>query len=180
MAMAARQMAGSGPAAGRPIVAGYASLFNLPDSGGDVVMPGAFAKSLARRSAAGIRMLWQHDPARPIGRWLNFGEDRNGLWVTGRLTAGVSTAEDLARLIADKALDGLSIGFRTVRATSDPRRGIRLIHEIDLWEVSLVTFPMHPRARLVMGGPGGGEGGTRAALVRRLDEAARTMLLSMS
>ena len=180
MATAARTLNTLGPVDAGAVVSGYASLFNLPDTSGDVVMPGAFTKSLARRGANRVRMLWQHDPARPIGRWISLVEDRYGLRATGRLTAGVSTAEDLARLVADAAVDGLSIGFRTVRATSDPKRGIRLIHEIDLWEVSLVTFPMHPRARLVTSRPPGEKGGKSAALVRRLDEARRTMILSMS
>ncbi len=180
MATAAHSFNTSGPVDAGAVVSGYASLFNLPDSSGDVVLPGAFARTLARRGPDGVRMLWQHDPAQPIGRWTSLVEDRLGLKVTGRLTAGVATADDLARLVADAAVDGLSIGFRTVRATSDPKRGIRLIREIDLWEVSLVTFPMHPRARLVPSGPQGMNGGDRAALVRRLDEARRTMHLSMS
>jgi len=180
MAASATVMPASDKGGGGVSIAGYASLFNLADTAGDVVLPGAFARSLRRHGAGGIRMLWQHDPNRPIGRWLSLTEDRKGLRVSGHLTAGVSAADDLGRLIADEAIDGLSIGFRTVRASHDRKRGLRLIHEIDLWEVSLVTFPMQPGARLISRGPQGADGGNRAALVRRLDEAQRAMLLSMS
>jgi hypothetical protein len=125
-------------------------------------------------------MLWQHDPARPIGRWLELREDGTGLLVVGRLTAGVTSSDDLALLIAEGAVDGLSIGFRTLRASRDSRRALRLIHEADLWEVSLVTFPMHPRTRLARAAPGRRGGGDPAALARRLKEAAGALQLSMS
>lgn len=129
------------------IVEGYASLFGVPDLAGDVVERGAFAASLARRGAAGIRMLWQHDPAQPVGRWLALAEDGRGLRVRGRLSPGVAKAREAAALIADGALDGLSIGFRVVQAARGAGGSRRLL-AVDLWEVSLVTFPMLPGARL--------------------------------
>lgn len=129
-------------------IGGHASLFGVVDLGRDAVEPGAFAAALARRGAAGIRMLFQHDPAEPVGRWTEIREDATGLWVEGRLTAGVQKADELAALISSGALDGLSIGFRTVRAANDRRNGVRRIVEADLWEVSIVTFPMLPGARL--------------------------------
>ncbi|MBV9076083.1 MAG: HK97 family phage prohead protease [Methylobacteriaceae bacterium] len=128
--------------------AGYAALFGVPDLGRDVILPGAFRASLARRGAAGIRMLWQHDPGEPVGRWLAVAEDARGLRVRGRLAAGVARARELAWLLAEGALDGLSIGFRTVEATRDRATGLRRLAAIDLWEVSLVTFPMQPGARI--------------------------------
>lgn len=131
-------------------IGGHASLFGVVDLGRDAVEPGAFAAALARRGAAGIRMLFQHDPAEPVGRWTAIREDATGLWVEGRLTAGVQKADELAALIMTGALDGLSIGFRTVRAANDRKNGVRRIVEADLWEVSIVTFPMRPGARLAV------------------------------
>ena len=134
-------------ATGGGLVTGYASLFGVADMGGDVVAPGAFRASLARRGAAGVRMLWQHDPAQPIGRWLSIEEDARGLRVVGELSREVARARELAALIREGALDGLSIGFRAERATKDARGRRRLV-SVDLWEISLVTFPMLAGARI--------------------------------
>ena len=125
---------------------GYASLFGVPDLGRDTVAPGAFAASLARRGPGGVRMLWQHDPAEPIGTWLSLAEDARGLRVAGRLNLAVQRAREIDALMRDRALDGLSIGFRVVRAV--PERGGRRLLAVDLWEVSLVTFPLQPDARV--------------------------------
>jgi hypothetical protein len=127
---------------------GYASLFGMPDTAGDVVMAGAFAASLARRGAAGIRMLFQHDAGQPIGTWLELSEDSRGLFVRGRLAADVQQAEDLGRLMHEGAIDGLSIGFRAVLATRDRATRQRRLMKVDLWEISLVTFPMLEGARV--------------------------------
>ncbi|GJD35681.1 HK97 family phage prohead protease [Methylobacterium aerolatum] len=129
---------------------GYASLFGVPDLGRDVVLPGAFAASLARRGAAGVRMLFQHDPAEPIGRWLDLREDARGLYVEGRLNLAVQRAREVAALMAEGALDGLSIGFRTLKSRPGAD-GSRQLQGIDLWEISVVTFPMQPSARAASG-----------------------------
>ena len=126
---------------------GYASVFGVPDLGRDVVAPGAFSASLARRGPAGVRMLWQHDPAEPIGRWLALAEDARGLRVEGRLNPAVQRAREVAALMDEGALDGLSIGFRVVKAL--PERGGRRLVALDLWEISLVTFPLQPGARVL-------------------------------
>lgn len=126
---------------------GYASLFGVADLGKDAVAPGAFADSLRRRGVAGIRMLWQHDPAEPIGRWLAIAEDARGLRVRGRLNLAVARARENHALMRDGAIDGLSIGFRAERARSD-RSGLRRLEKVDLWEISVVTFPMQPGARV--------------------------------
>ena len=125
---------------------GYASLFGVPDLGRDTVAPGAFTASLARRGPGGVRMLWQHDPAEPIGTWLSLQEDARGLRVTGRLNLAVQRARELDALMRERALDGLSIGFRATRAV--PERGGRRLVTVDLWEISLVTFPLQPGARI--------------------------------
>ncbi len=125
--------------------AGYASVFNRVDAGGDMVMPGAFARSLARRRDR-VRLLFQHDPKEPVGIWDAIEEDSHGLHVRGRLVGGVERADALRRLIENRALDGLSIGFRTVRATREG--STRKLWQIDLFEISIVTFPMMEDARI--------------------------------
>jgi HK97 family phage prohead protease len=127
---------------------GYASLFNVPDLGKDVVLPGAFTASLAARGAAGVRMLWQHDPAQPIGVWLSLVQDGRGLFARGRLELDVARAREVYALMRDGAVDGLSIGYRAEKASRDPRTGFRRIQRVDLWEISIVTFPMLPQARV--------------------------------
>ncbi len=127
---------------------GYASLFDVVDLCGDAVAKGAFAASLARRGRAGIRMLYQHDPAQPLGRWLEIREDSRGLHVRGMLAPGVARAREVLQLMRAGALDGLSIGFRTLRSRRDADTRIRRILEADLWEISIVTFPMLPGARV--------------------------------
>ena len=132
-------------------IAGYASLFGLRDKGGDTVLPGAYAASLRRMAARGdkVRMLWQHDPAQPIGIWDEVHEDATGLHVKGRLLPDVARAREAQALLEAGAVDGLSIGYRTLRAEPVPGGGRKLI-ELDLWEVSLVTFPMQPEARVAV------------------------------
>ncbi|MGR3747026.1 MULTISPECIES: HK97 family phage prohead protease [unclassified Paracoccus (in: a-proteobacteria)] len=131
------------------VIEGYASLFGMTDQGGDAVLPGAFEASLKRLTGKGdkVRMLWQHDPTRPIGVWDEVREDERGLWVKGRLLPDVAQAREAAALIQAGAIDGLSIGYRTIRAERD-QKGRRALVEVELWEVSLVTFPMLPEAKV--------------------------------
>jgi HK97 family phage prohead protease len=140
-------------------IEGYASRFGEADQGGDVVMPGAFAASLARLTAERrrVKMLWQHDPARPIGVWRAVREDKRGLWVSGEILAEVAQGAEALALMRVGAVDGLSIGYRTVRAEADRATGGRRLIEVDLWEVSLVTFPMLPTARAALAAPTGAE-----------------------
>ena len=128
---------------------GYASLFGRADLGRDMAMPGAFRASLARRGPGGVKMLFQHDPNTPIGVWLAISEDGEGLFVKGRLTTQVEKAREVLVLMRSGALDGLSIGYRTVRGRTDAKTGVRSLYEVDLWEISVVTFPMLPEARVV-------------------------------
>ncbi|KAA9009031.1 HK97 family phage prohead protease [Histidinibacterium aquaticum] len=131
------------------VIEGYASLFGVADQGGDTVMAGAYGASLRRLAAAGgrVKMLWQHDPARPIGVWEQVTEDARGLRVRGRLLTDVAQGREAAALLEAGAIDGLSIGYRTRKARKT-EKGRRLLSELDLWEVSLVTFPMLPEARV--------------------------------
>ena len=100
---------------------GYASLFGIVDAGRDEVVPGAFVASLAKRGPSGVKMLWQHRAAEPIGQWTAIAEDRRGLRVTGRLNLAVARAREVLALMRERAVDGLSIGFKPGAAPSIAR-----------------------------------------------------------
>jgi len=135
------------------VISGYGSLFGQRDQGGDVVQKGAYAASLAamRQAGRGIKMLWQHDPAQPIGVWDAVHEDATGLYVKGRILTEVDKGREAVALLAAGAIDGLSIGYRTIKAQRDAQ-GQRLLSEVELWEVSLVTCPLLPEARVAAKG----------------------------
>ena len=133
---------------GTGVFVGYASLFGMRDAAGDIVMPGAFKASLQKRGRENIRMLFQHHPAQPVGTWLEMIENERGLLVRGRLDPNVQRARELLSLLESKGLDGLSIGFKAVKAARDRANNARLLLQVDLWEVSLVTFPMLAGARV--------------------------------
>jgi HK97 family phage prohead protease len=123
--------------------AGYAAIFGRPDRGGDIVRAGAFARSLARGAGA-VPLLWQHAPNREIGRIEYLEEDKRGLRVIGRLSAG-RRGREAAILLRDGAVSGLSFGYRVRAAAGE---GPRELSEVELVEVSLVTLPMQPKARV--------------------------------
>jgi HK97 family phage prohead protease len=129
-------------------VEGYASLFGEIDSARDMVMPGAFRETLRLRGPRRIPMLFQHDPAEPVGVWLELREDHRGLYARGKLIPEVARARELYALVAAGAIDGLSIGFRTVKGRVDPRSRIRKLDQVELWEISIVTFPLLAGARV--------------------------------
>ncbi len=130
-------------------IEGYASVYNTPDLNGDIVAPGAFAKSLKER--ARVRMLFSHGAEMPIGRWVSFREDSYGLFVKGELLLSSPRAREVHALLAGGAIDGLSIGYQTARSAR-VKAGRRIL-EAHLWEVSIVTFPMAPEARVTRIGP---------------------------
>ena len=129
-------------------IEGYASLFGEIDQARDMVMPGAFARTLRTRGLRRIPMLFQHDPAEPVGVWLELREDFRGLYARGRLIPEVIRARELLALLRAGGSDGLSIGFKTVKGRVDPNTRVRRLIEIDLWEISLVTFPLLAGARV--------------------------------
>ncbi len=129
-------------------ISGYASLFGQADMSGDVVMRGAFAASLLARSNHPLPLLFGHETQKPIGVWDRIFEDETGLFVSGRILKDNKRARHIARLVSEGAISGLSIGYRPIRAT--PRAaGGRTLLELDLWEVSVVAFPMLRSARIV-------------------------------
>jgi uncharacterized protein len=157
------------------VISGYASLFGLTDQGGDAVQKGAYSASLARMKAAGraVKMLWQHDPAQPIGVWDEVREDARGLWVQGRILTAVDRGREAAALLGAGAIDGLSIGYRTIKSQRTAA-GARELTEIELWEVSLVTFPMLSEAR-VLAKNEATDGETWAELAAMLRQARQSL-----
>ena len=127
------------------LIHGYASVWGAADLNGDVVAKGAFAASLAKTGAKGVRMLHQHEGRAAVGVWDRMVEDERGLFVAGRIMDWSAEGRFAQALSRAGALDGLSIGFRSSRARRDGR--LRVLVEVELWEVSLVTFPMLPGAR---------------------------------
>lgn len=126
-------------------IEGYASLWGVADLNGDVVARGAFGDSLARTGPSGVRMLHQHEARAVVGVWDEMVEDDRGLFVRGRVKDWSAEARFATALSRAGALDGLSIGFRAAKARRDGR--LRVLTQVELWEVSLVTFPMLPGAR---------------------------------
>lgn len=127
---------------------GYASVFNVEDNGRDIVAPGAFRRSLRARGVGGVKLLFQHDAREPIGVWRDMREDGRGLYVRGRLLLELARARDVLALMRAGALNGLSIGYQVVRARTNGHTGVRTITDVDLWEVSIVTFPLLNSARI--------------------------------
>ncbi len=130
------------------VVEGYASIFGEIDQARDMVMPGAFAETLKLRGLRRIPMLFQHDPAEPIGVWLELREDYRGLYARGRLIPDVTRGREVLALLREGAIDGLSIGFRTARARVEPGSRVRKLYAVELWEISIVTFPLAAGARV--------------------------------
>lgn len=133
----------------RGVFEGYGSVFGVEDHYREVVTPGAFAKTLAKWRAKGRlpALLWQHDTDKPIGVYERMEEDERGLFVRGRLLVeDVPLAREAWALVRAGAIGGLSIGYATLLAEMDRKRGVLLLKEIDLWETSLVTFPANEEA----------------------------------
>ncbi|ACZ48805.1 putative phage prohead protease [Anaplasma centrale str. Israel] len=124
---------------------GYASVFNKVDAHNDVIKPGAFAESLQKRKVA---LLWQHSIKDPIGKILDAREDSFGLLVVAKLNLGLRLAREVYALITDGSVNALSIGYKVVQSRRDSKSGVRMISKIDLWEVSVVTFPANEMAKI--------------------------------
>jgi uncharacterized protein len=142
------------PAARAVRFAGYAALFDTPDTSGDIIRKGAFAHNL-ENAPKSFPLLWQHDAGKPIGTIEHLQEDARGLQVIGKLNAESRVAKEAAALLQHGGLDGLSFGYRVRGVGGDsnapaspPTSPPRELTKLDLVEVSLVTFPMHPQARV--------------------------------
>lgn len=142
---------------------GYASIFNNVDRHGEKVVPGAFTESLKKheKEKNPVLMLWQHNPDEPIGVWDELAEDSKGLWGKGRLILAVQRAKEVYELLKEKAIRGLSIGYREIK--TEPDGNVRLLQKLDLMEISPVSFPANVRARV------------EAVKSERMDEFARRL-----
>jgi len=134
---------------GAGVFEGYASVFGVLDSYGEKVAPGAFVDSLARHRRDGTApiMLWHHNPGDVIGVWTDIAEDGKGLRVVGRLLKGVRRADEALILLREKAVRGLSIGYRE-EAVDESDKSARILKKVALFEVSIVSIPANPRARI--------------------------------
>lgn len=133
---------GTAEAAGSVRFAGYAALFDREDRGGDIIRRGAFARAVRAWRGRSVPLLWQHRPDRVIGIVDHLAEDARGLRVIGRVRGAEAEARALLR---SGRVNGLSFGYRVARAEG---RAPRVLKDLDLIEVSLVTFPMQPAARV--------------------------------
>lgn len=131
-------------------IEGYASVFGVIDTWDDIIAAGAFAATIAAHKAAGTMpaMLWQHDSDDPIGVWTDMSEDAKGLRVKGKLCLDTSCGKEAYALLKAGAISGLSVGFITMAYEYDTQTDVRTLTEVDLWEVSLVTFPANGKARV--------------------------------
>ena len=131
-------------------VEGYGSVFGVRDNYDDVIAKGAFMDSLKSHKAAGTMpaMLWQHDADKPIGVWTEMVEDEKGLRIKGQLAMETVKGKEAHSLLKMGALNGLSIGFMAKEWAYDRETEVRTLTAIDLWEVSLVTFPANEKARV--------------------------------
>jgi len=163
------------------IFKGYGSMFGgEPDSYGDIVMKGAFVDSLSKggRNGTGVAMLWQHDPSKPLGVWNQIEEDKKGLYVEGQLAINTQLGKEAYELMKMGAVRGLSIGYQLNKDgyEMDKENKVRKLKNIDLWEISPVTFPASTRAQIT---------GVKAAVEnakseRELEEALHEAGLSIS
>jgi HK97 family phage prohead protease len=123
---------------------GYASVFGVIDHHNDVVVKGAFKSSLDKK----IKLLWQHDIQKPIGIVVKLYEDDFGLKIEGEINNKITAGLEASELIRQKAIDGLSIGF-AIKSSEYNQKGQRVITDIDLLEISIVTFPANSEAQII-------------------------------
>lgn len=158
--------------------AGYASMFDYIDSQMDVVLHGAFERTLAENAEGrDIKLLWQHDPKEPVGYFTNIIEDNHGLYVEGYIQQEVQKGKEAYALLKSGAVRGLSIGYNVKNYNVDHKTGIRIINDLDLFEISLVTFPANDMAKIIEVKSGGSHSMPEqmAALSYSIDRAINSL-----
>lgn len=128
------------------LFAGYGAVFGNIDSDKDLIVPGAFKRTMEKGS--NVRLLWQHRRDEVIGKWVSMREDSNGLYMEGKFTKGVQKADEAYLLMKDGAIDGLSIGYDVPKDGFERKGDVRYLKHLNLHEVSVVTFPANDRARV--------------------------------
>ncbi|MCH2038402.1 MAG: HK97 family phage prohead protease [Rickettsiales bacterium] len=133
------------------VFTGYASVFNVVDNHNDVILKGAFEGSIKNmsQSKTRIKMLWQHDTKEPVGVFNLIKEDEQGLYVEGKLLLDLVKGREVYALLKSGAIEGLSIGYNPTNFSYDEVTGVRYISDIDLREISLVTFPANEQAKIM-------------------------------
>ena len=152
------------------LVSGYASVFGVEDSHSDIITAGAFAKSLSMGRQC--KLLWQHEPNLPVGVINEIFEDDYGLYVKAKILLDVEKGRETYSLLKNGAMSGLSIGFTPVKSHYEQGTNRRIITEIDLWEISFVTFPSNPMANVTMVKC---DGGNEKLLIKNLDRALQVL-----
>ncbi|MDR3285073.1 MAG: HK97 family phage prohead protease [Holosporales bacterium] len=132
------------------VIEGYASVFGNVDYQQESIAKGAFRKSLEKYTSSGEvpKMLWQHDQRSPIGIWDEIYEDNYGLFARGHILLDIQKGRDAYSLLKSKAVDGLSIGFQVKQ--SHKESGVKVLDEVELFEISLVTFTANPAAKVTL------------------------------
>ena len=130
---------------------GYASVFNVQDHHEDIIIPNAFKKSLEKWKEKGSfpKLLWQHDPRQPIGIWHEITEDAQGLFVKGQLLLDLQQAREAYALLKAGVISEISIGFRPLKTSRKGHKHLKYIEEIELHEISLVTFAANENAKVM-------------------------------
>lgn len=124
------------------IISGYASVFGIKDKHGDIVQKGAFEGSvISFKGGKSIPILWQHKQDKPIGVIEHMEEDEYGLYISARIITGIAKGDEAWKLIKSQVICGFSIGYVASGEYLDFKTDTRFLNEIDLWEVSIVTFP---------------------------------------
>ncbi|WP_353276427.1 HK97 family phage prohead protease [Wolbachia endosymbiont (group B) of Villa cingulata] len=128
------------------VFSGYASVFNIVDKQNDLILPGAFKNNLNKSQ---IKLLWQHNPSEPIGNITDICENDIGLYITAHLLFGIQKAEEAYLMLKTGTINGLSIGYIPIEYDVDHESGARVLKQVELWEVSLVTFPANLAAQVI-------------------------------
>ncbi|MGL9717327.1 MAG: HK97 family phage prohead protease [Wolbachia sp.] len=128
------------------VFSGYASVFNIVDTQNDLILPGAFKENLDKDK---IKLLWQHNSGEPIGNIIDICENDVGLYITAHLLLGIRKAEEAYLMLKTGVINGLSIGYIPIKYDIDHESGARVLRQVELWEVSLVTFPANLAAQVI-------------------------------
>jgi HK97 family phage prohead protease len=150
-------------------------VFGVIDNQQDVMMRGAFSHTLKGR-VQDIKLLWQHQQDEPIGVFTQIAEDERGLYVEGKLLMEIQRAREAHALLTAGAVSGLSIGYSPIRYRIDEVTGVRKLAEVELWEISLVTFPANEAAQVTVVKQLQ-QGGQLVALAEALDRAIGVLRL---
>nr|WP_232503112.1 HK97 family phage prohead protease [Wolbachia endosymbiont of Cimex lectularius] len=128
------------------VFSGYVSVFNVVDKQNDLILPGAFKENLNKDKTT---LLWQHNPSEPIGYIIDIHENDVGLYITAHLLLGIQKAEEVYLMLKTGVINGLSIGYIPIEYDIDHESEARVLRQVELWEVSLVTFPANLAAQVV-------------------------------